>query len=147
MVADMNLSEMALGELEGLYRDAPVGPPPSGLYRGRVLRWLETPAARRWRPLDAVLFEKTRFGVDFDRRLWWFIQPKLALGRFVVSYGPSRWRPTDTFRLEYAPSRLPVRALLYDEVKPLEADLCLGIGGLNADRGEGEHFFFSLTRA
>ena len=31
-------------------------------------------------------------------------------------------------------------------VKPLSADLCLGLGGINAERGEGDHFFFALYR-
>ncbi|PKN31442.1 MAG: hypothetical protein CVU63_23915, partial [Deltaproteobacteria bacterium HGW-Deltaproteobacteria-20] len=62
--------------------------------------------------------------------------------------GPSRWRDTQTIRLHYHPSRLPgaVRTFLYDEVKPLTESLCLGIGGINAPRGRGEQFLFSLER-
>jgi hypothetical protein len=35
--------------------------------------------------------------------------------------------------------------LLYDEVKMLSPSLCLGIGGINAARGRGDHFFFALV--
>lgn len=140
---------MTLDELERTYRDMPAGPPPAGLYRGRFLRWLDTPGSPKWhlRAIESLLFERTRFGVDFERRLWWFVRPGLRAGRFVASQGPSRWRPADTLRLEYAVSWLPIRALLYDEIKPLTADLCLGLGGVNAERGEGDHFFFSLARS
>ena len=146
----MDLTQSSADELERLYRESPVGASPSGLYRGRLLRWLDTPGARRplVRVLDHLLFERTTFGVDFERRLWWFVRPELAAGRFVFSPGPSRWRETDTWRLEYAVSRLPIlRGILYDEVKPLDGETCLGIGGINAERGEGDHFFFALTRA
>jgi hypothetical protein len=134
-------------ELEDLYRDAALGPAPSGIYRGRFLHWL--PGAHRWqvRALDEILFKRTRFGVDFQRRLWWFLWPGLAAGRFSLSLGPSRWRDAEVFRLDYSPSMLPGHGWLYDEVKPLDADTCLGMGGLNGPRGEGDHFFFSLTRA
>jgi hypothetical protein len=100
------------------------------------------------RAADWLLFEKPRFGVDFERRVWWFVKPSLAAGRFEVSQGPSRWRPCDTLRLTYQTSRLPgaIRNLLYDEVKPLGPDLLLGLGGTNFETGEGDHFFFSLAR-
>jgi hypothetical protein len=133
-------------ELEELYRQAPLGPAPEGLYRGHFLCWL--PAARQWRVrlMDEILFRRLRFGIDFRRRLWWFVRPALAAGRFSISEGPSRWRDTQTLCLDYATSRLPGHGWLYDEVKPLDADHCLGLGGLNGPRDEGDHFFFSLTR-
>jgi hypothetical protein len=61
--------------------------------------------------------------------------------------GRSRWRDTETVRLHYEVSRLPgpVRAVLYDEVKVLSPSLCLGIGGINAARGRGDHFFYALV--
>ena len=142
------LSGASVERLEQIYRDAPVGPPPSGSWRGQWLTWLDTPGAKVWhvRLMDGILFERTRFGIDFDRRLWWFITPQLAAGRFEVSPGRSRWRDTETLRLEYGVSRLPIRGYLYDEVKPLSHELCLGLGGINAGPGEGDHFFFSLVR-
>ena len=44
--------------------------------------------------------------------------------------------------MHYEASRLPtfVRALLYDEVKPLDDDLLLGLGGV----AQGDLFFFAL---
>jgi len=144
----MNLDSMSLDELERVYREAPFGPLPTGLFRGRVVAWLDTPGSRRpiYRAPERVMFGLTPFGVDFDHNGWWFLSPRLLAGRFVAAAGPSRWRTTETLRLDYSVSRLPGRGLLYDEVKPLAADLCLGIGGINANRGEGDHFFFSLTR-
>jgi hypothetical protein len=134
-------------QLEEIYRSAPVGPLPSGNWRGEWLTWLDTPGAKRWhvRLMDTILFERTRFGIDFDRRLWWFITPAIAAGRFEISTGPSRWRDTETLRLEYGVSKLPIRGVLYDEVKPLSDALCLGLGGVNAGTGQGDHFFFSLV--
>jgi hypothetical protein len=144
----MDLERLSLDELERLYVESPVGDAPAGNYRGQFLYRLPTRGAHKWHmyTMSALLFEHTRFGVDFERRLWWFLRPELAAGRFVFSPGPSRWRPTDAFRLEYAVSKLPVRGLLYDEVKPLGPDLCLGLGGVNAPRGDGDQFFFALTR-
>ena len=39
----------------------------------------------------------------------------------------------------------PVRGMLYDELKPLADGRVLGLGGINAGAGEGEHFFFELS--
>jgi len=137
-------------ELEAQYRTAPLGPLPRGCYAGRFLTWIDSRGARRWsvRTLDSLLFRSVRFGVDFDRRLWWFGAPRLGAGRFELSQGASRWRETETLRLTYGGSRLPrpLRSYLYDEVKSLDADRCLGIGGVDRETGEGDHFFFSLDR-
>jgi len=120
-----------------------VGPVPDGIWRGHFLHWLKPPLHAR--VMDEILFRRTRFGIDFERCLWWFLSPSLAAGRFSWSQGPSRWRQTDTLRLEYGSSRLPGHGMLYDEVKPLDARTCLGIGGLNGERGD--HFLFQLTPA
>ena len=141
---------MSRDEIEGVYRDAPARPAPSGVFRGVHLFRLETRGARRlgFRALEGFAFELLPFGIDFVRRAWFFLDRRLAMGRFDTSIGPSRWRPTDTVRLRYDPSRLPqpVMRLLYDEVKPLSDSLCLGLGGVNAAVGEGDHFFFALAR-
>ena len=73
---------------------------------------------------------------------------RFAIGRFDARIGPSRWRDTDAIQLHYDPSRLPgpIKGRLYDEIKPLSGDLVLGLGGVNAERGEGDHFWFVLTR-
>jgi len=70
------------------------------------------------------------------------------MGHFQTQVGESRWRDTDAVSLRYQRSRLPrfVRDVLYDELKPLSADLVLGIGGINQDRGAGDHFFFALEK-
>lgn len=144
------LGELSPAELEALWLEPVELPPPRGVYRGEVLQRIDTPAARRplWRVGQRLGFELTPFGIDFDRRLWFFFSPRLAIGRFVADPGPSRWRDTDAIRLRYHVSRLPrlVRRALYDEVKPLSERRMMGIGGVNAGPGVGERFFFSLER-
>jgi hypothetical protein len=141
----------SLAELETLFATTPLGPEPRGCFRGRVLRYVDSPGARRplVRALDWLLFEAPPFGVDFDRGVWWFVRPPLAAGRFALSRERSRWRDTDTLALRYSRSRLPrpIRDLLYDEIKPIDDQQCLGIGGINAERGAGDHFFFELRRS
>jgi hypothetical protein len=145
-----DLRRRSLAELETLYRDAPRGPDPAGLFRGHFLHFIDSPGARRApvRAIDGLLFRATPFGVDFDRAAWWFVRSSLRAGRFEARLGPSRWRPTDCWQLHYDVSRLPgpIRALLYDEVRPLSSSLLLGLGGIARDRGEGDHFFFALER-
>lgn len=142
------LRRCTLAELEVLYvAERPVAMP-TGCYRGVHLAWLDTPGARHpvIRPLQHLGFRVTPFGVDFTAHRWFFFHRRLGVGRFTARVGPSRWRDTNTIRLHYDPSRLPgpLRALLYDEIKPLSSTLCLGIGGINAPRGRGDHFFFAL---
>ena len=136
--------------LEPLFaHDEPIDVP-SGVFRGRVLCRLDTPGARDrlWAPSQKVAFEWLPFGVDFDRRLWFFFEPRFGVGRFEPRVERSRWRDTDVVTLRYDVSRLPrpVRRVLYDEVKPLDGDRLLGIGGINAGPGRGDHFFFALER-
>jgi hypothetical protein len=70
------------------------------------------------------------------------------MGRFEPRVQRSRWRDAQTVGLHYEVSRLPsfVRGALYDEVRPLSPRWWIGIGGINADVGEGDHFFFGLQR-
>lgn len=144
------LRQMGLGELERLYAAEVPLAVPTGRFRGIFLEKLETPGARKpvSRLVSFVGFQATPFGVDFDSCCWFFWHPRLLIGRFQPELGPSRWRDTETVRLDYEVSRLPtpVRSVLYDEVKPLSEAMCLGIGGLNAGRGEGDLFFFALDR-
>ncbi|RLB54299.1 MAG: hypothetical protein DRJ42_09505 [Deltaproteobacteria bacterium] len=145
------LRSMSRGELEALWTAPRDLTPPRGRYRGHVLLRIDHATSRRplWRWSERIGFEWFPFGVDFDRRLWFFFSPQVALGRFEVQPGPSRWRDTEAFGLTYDVSKLPrpIRGALYDEVKPLSNDTVLGIGGINASRGEGDHFFFALERA
>lgn len=136
-------------DLESLYA-GPVGAAPAGITVGRFLGFLDTPGGRdvRNRVTHTVLFRWPRWGVDFDRRLWWFVDPRVAAGRFRVTVGPSRWRDAVVLRLDYDVSRVAwIRRTLYDEVKPLSDGRIIGIGGINAERGRGDHFWFELETA
>lgn len=142
------LRRCTVAELEALYAEPRPVSVPAGIFRGIHLAWLDTPGARHpvIHPLQYLGFRLTPFGIDFIARRWFFFHRRLAAGRFTAHVGASRWRDTETVRLCYDVSHLPgpLRALLYDEVKPLSATLCLGLGGINAPRGRGDHFFFAL---
>ena len=141
----MQLEAMSLGELERVYREHPPVDLPRGVWRGEHLGFLDAPG-KLMRAIDTLLFVWPGFGIDFDRSLWWFLWPRLRVGRFVAARGPSRWREADVVRLEYDVSRLPhlVRGMLYDELKPLDETTVLGLGGVDAGPGKGDHFFFAL---
>ena len=141
---------MSVEELEAAFGHRDEIRVPRGVHRGHFLAWLDNPSARqkRWRWPQRAGFQWTPFGVDFDRNLWFFFTPAVAMGRFEARVERSRWRGTDAVVLRYERSRLPLafRRILYDEVKPLDDGLVLGIGGSNAGRGRGDHFFFALER-
>jgi len=146
-----DLRRLDLSELEALYTSERTVTVPEGVFVGTNLAWLERPRSqhRAIRPALWLLFGLVPYGVDFDRSRWFFLSKRSPrIGRFDPVVGRSRWRDTETVRLHYERSRLPgpVRSMLYDEVKPLTSSTCLGIGGLNADRGQGEQFFFALER-
>lgn len=138
-----------LAELERMFALPVPAVAPRGVYVGEFLTYVESPGARkRWvRAIDDLAFGRTRFGVDFDASAWWFFRPSLLAGHFALSTGRSRWRDTDVLRLRYNRSYLPgfLKHRLYDEVKPFSDGTVLGLGGLNYERGEGDHFFFLLT--
>jgi hypothetical protein len=149
-------------ELERTYASELPITAPSGIFYGRHLGWLDTRGGRNpvLRRLLHLAFIATPFGIDFDKRHWLFSpsrrlksnalsKARLKLGHFEPTVGPSRWRDTDAVRMGYEVSGLPrpIKAVLYDEVKPLSEDLCLGIGGTNAARGYGDCFWFALSRA
>ena len=143
------LRAASLAELERVFVSEPTYPGVmSGRVRGSFLAYVDSEGARRLavRAMDDVLLRALAWGIDWDERRWLFPQLGLRAGHFRVERGPSRWRSTEVLRLRYDVSRLPFRAILYDEVKPLSADLALGLGGLEGPRGEGDHFFFALTR-
>ena len=145
------LREASTDELEALYTAPGPRIVPAGRFHGEALHRCDSAAGRSllWRAVGKLAFGWMPFGVDFERRLWYFLHRRVALGRFELRPGPSRWRPAERIiQLHYEPSRLPglIRRQLYDEVKPLSEELCLGIGGLNAERGQGDHFFFALRR-
>lgn len=147
----MNLRQLkrsSLAELEAIYAEPNGGVELAGRYRG--IHLLRVDRAEKRRPLAAVSmpFQVVPFGIDFDSMRWFFLHPKVQVGRFEALPGRSRWRDAEVLRLHYAQSGLPlfVRGLLYDEVKPLSPDLALGLGGINDVRGRGDHFFFALER-
>ena len=146
-----DLETAALPELEALFARNQVAPAQPAPFRGKLLRWLGTPGARHplYRPAEALMFQRLPFGVDFARRRWFWQSPRLGVGHFSASLGPSRWRDTTALRLHYDDRLQPwaLRARLYDEVKPLSDELCLGIGGMDGARGHGDHFFFALYRS
>jgi hypothetical protein len=151
--ADLTFQDLrasSADELERIYAtDLPVQVP-TGCFRGKTLMRIDNPGARKVssRIIGFVGFEATPFGIDFDESCWYFWHPRLRIGAFRAHIGPSRWRDTEAVTLHYEVSRLPqpIRGVLYDEVKPLSPTVCLGMGGLNAGRDQGDHFFFALAR-
>lgn len=148
-----DLKATSLKDLEAIYRELPVGRPPTvGSYDGVVLKRLNNDGANRRFTLVTqwALFELAPFGVNFEagRGDWYFFHPRIATAEFVMADARSRWRDTNCIRLSYQGSRLPalVRDALYDEVKPVSGDLILGLGGTNEDVDLGDHFFFALKR-
>lgn len=145
-----DLRRMRLDELESLYAGERRCGPPRGCYRGVFLRHLRTPGAQELQNQLMVRlgFEYTPFGVDFDENRWFFLDRRLLIGHFRPVEQASRWREAEVVALHYDVSRLPsfVRGMLYDEVKPLDERLCLGLGGINDERGAGDLFFFALER-
>jgi hypothetical protein len=144
------LVRASIAELESLYASSREVIVPKGRFAGRHLVWLDTPAARHpvLRTVEHLFFAELSWRIDFDRRRWFWLQDRVGIGRFSASVGPSRWRATDTIRLLYDDPLLPgfVNQWLYDEVKPLSDDLCLGLGGISAKKSVGEQFFFALGR-
>ena len=136
-----------LDGLEARFAEGSLAPLPSGLVVGRFLGFVASRGAERpiVRALDTLCFRAVRWGLDLDRQRWWFEHPRLAAGHFRIEEGLSRWRPTRVLRLHYDASRLPIRGVLYDELKPLPDGSILGLGGVNRERGEGDHFFFDLA--
>ena len=141
------LGRATSSELERLYAAPSTLPNPSGRYTGcflqRTAGWER--AGLLLRSAVALGFSALPFGVDFDRRVWRLAGGAVTAGRFELQPGPSRWRPTRTLAMHYEASRLPtfVRALLYDEVKPLDDDLLLGLGCV----AQSDLFFFALGAA
>ncbi len=145
-----SLRQLHWTDLDRLYIDSPPGPVPTGEYRGTLLRWL--PPAKKLRNVPFVTaefvgFKLSHWGIDFLDHQWWIALKCLRGGKFSATQEPSRWRPTECWQMRYEQDWFPpVRKFLYDEVKSLTADVCLGIGGINAPAGTGDHFFYSLHR-
>jgi hypothetical protein len=141
-------------EIESLFGrdDASIRLEP-GNYNGTWLRRIEH--AGSYKPFNLVsqwlLFEMTPFGITFRRDntgIWYFFNPLISAGEFVLREEKSRWRDTRALTLNYENANLPapVRAILYDEIKPLSNLHAIGIGGFNEPAGQGDNFYFLLTR-
>lgn len=145
MATAQGLRDSPLDALERLYGGTPAGSLPARRFRGEALRRVDTRLARSAAATAMLVpFERVPFGVDVGTRAWFFFHPRVQVGHFRVEPGRSRWRRTGTQRLLYDVSWLPFRGLLYDEVKPLDDTLCLGLGGINRGVGRGDLFFFLL---
>lgn len=144
--------------------------PRQGSYRGTWLRRIEN--AGTYKPFNLIsqwlMFEITPFGITFNSDasgIWYFFDPVLSIGNFIMRIEASRWAlpscqpkrsqpigqrlaSTQCVTLNYETSALPgpVRGILYDEVKVLSDRHCLGIGGFKGPAGEGDNFYFLLTR-
>lgn len=141
-------------ELEKLFAaEAPLAYPAPGNYAGTWLIRIENPGT--YKPFNLIsqwlMFEITPFGITFnadETGIWYFFNPALAAGNFTMQNGTSLWRDSKAVALNYETAKLPgfVRGILYDEVKPLSENHALGIGGFKGPRGDGDNFFFLLTR-
>lgn len=149
----MNLADlqtMDRAALEALYVSTPLLPLPAGQFRGAALKRIPFVG---WdvcftRVIELVAFDLMPWGIDLDSRSWYFFCRCLQIAHFNATPGPSRWRATDAIALDYSVSGLPwfLRNYLYDEIKPLSNDLCLGIGGSKYPAGVGDHMFFGIER-
>lgn len=127
--------------------------PVPGNYTGTWLCRIQN--AGTYKPFNLIsqwlMFEITPFGITFNADpsgIWYFFNPALAAGNFTLRAEASRWRETQCLTLNYETSALPapVREILYDEVKVLSDHHCLGIGGFKGPAGDGDNFYFLLTR-
>ena len=148
MVNIDTLKAANLQKLEDIYLGQGQDIKLKGIYDGVFLKRLDKSGSRKPMYIASKAFEIVPFGIDFDSNQWFFGNPLFQAGRFKVSVGKSRWRECNTQSLHYEVSRLPgfVKNVLYDEVKPLSANLCIAIGGINEEAGPGDHFFFALQR-
>lgn len=127
--------------------------PQPGNYKGTWLRRIEN--AGTYKPFNLVsqwlMFELTPFGITFNSDatgIWYFFHPALSAGNFAMRAEASQWRNTQCVTLNYEMAALPhpVRDILYDEVRVLSENHCLGVGGFKGPAGEGDNFYFLLTR-
>jgi len=157
MTADSLIAEfrgMTEAELERRFCGAAAAPALApGDYTGTWLARIEN--AGKYKPFNFIsqylMFELTPFGISFrgdGSGIWYFFDPRFAAGEFVTSNTRSRWRNTDCLAMDYGQANLPgcVRDLLYDEIKVLSPQHAIGIGGFNQPTGEGDNFYFLLTR-
>jgi hypothetical protein len=145
LAAKERLRMASLAELEATYASAPLAPLPGGVWRGTYLH--ELPMSTRDRLVARAMFKWPTFGLDLDEYGWWFGSPKRVIGHFEPAVGRSRWRDAEVVRLDYRRTTpWPLRRMLYDELKPLDGDCVLGLGGINRSGPRGAWFYFLLER-
>ena len=139
------IAAASLGELERIYATAPLAPLPGGVWRGRWLHDLRMSAPAKL--VAHALFRWPTFGLDLDAYTWWFGRPDRVASRYEPVVGRSRWRDAEVVRLDYRRTMpWPMRAVIYDELKPLSDDCVLGIGGMNGTGSHGAWVYFVLQR-
>jgi len=150
MIELSDLKRCSIRVLENIYENEGAADVPQGVYKGTHLGWIEDNINHRQLLKSGIFlgFKLAPYGIDFDRKRWFFINKNARIGHFRAETERSRWRDTDAVCLHYESSRLPrmIRSHLYDEVKPLTDSLCLGVGGINKPDGGGDIFYFALTR-
>jgi len=139
------LAQMSMGQLEQVWSMYPCAPLPGGMWQATYLE--EFPMTPTKKLLARALFKWRLFGLDLNTHKWWFKDATRAVVEFDPQHGPSRWRDADVIQLHYETTgpRL-FRGMLYDELKPLNENCILGIGGSNQDNAQGAWFFFALSR-
>ena len=140
-----DLADMSLSQLEQVWSELPCAPLPTGLWQGAYLA--ELPMSRPKRFLARALFKRRLFGINLDAHKWWFRDASSTLVEFAPRPGNSRWREADVIQLHYERTGpILFRTMLYDELKPLNENCILGLGGSNHDDARGTWFFFTLSR-
>ena len=143
-----DIKNASIEELETLYCGHTAAPAPKGCFQGKFLHRLDQPGDRRPLYYGSKSFEFLPFGIDFSSCKWYFFHSKIRVAKFRTQCETSRWRDSEVIQLHYDVSHLPliIKGVLYDEVKPISRDLCLGLGGFNLEKGEGDQFYFALIR-
>jgi len=143
-----DLKNASIEGLETLYCEHTASPSPKGCFQGIFLQRLDKPGNRRPLYYGSKSFEFLPFGIDFNSCKWYFFHPLMRIAKFRTQCEASRWRDCEVIKLHYDVSHLPsvIKRVLYDEIKPISHDLCLGLGGFNLEKDEGDQFYFALIR-
>lgn len=141
----------SIQELDELYcRRVELVLPRHKSFRGHVLKRFDNPGAvELWNTISQmILFELIPFGINFYNGTgdWFFFDPGFSTGDFEMRTQNSRWRYTESIGFYYHNADLPafIKQSLYDEIKPVGDGHYLGIGGINAEKDRGDHFYFLL---
>ena len=157
-----DITTMDIDDLEILFskqNDHELKLPGSAIYKGQYLLRIDSDGAGKWynRYPQELMFNFVPFGLNFfnDKKKkyasgdWYFFHRRLCAGSFEMIPGQSRWRNTNSIALNYDNSSLPsiIKNILYDEIKYIGNNIYLGIGGVNKETGNGDHFYFVISPA